>query len=68
MQRLDLKGRPALQGHVSHTMTHRQLEVQVYALTLKVDGSHALERPDDVALSRLDQKMLAVLQMAPLFT
>ena len=43
-------------GTVSHTMTHRQLEVQVYAMRLE---SALLVDPEDVALSKLDQKILA---------
>jgi A/G-specific adenine glycosylase len=42
-------------GTVSHTMTHRQLEVQVYAIKLE---SVLLVDPRDVALSKLDQKIL----------
>ena len=43
-------------GTVSHTMTHRQLEVQVYAIRL---GSDLFVSAGDVALSKLDQKILA---------
>jgi A/G-specific adenine glycosylase len=43
-------------GTVSHTMTHRQLEVQVYAMGLE---SVSLVIAQDVALSKLDQKILA---------
>jgi A/G-specific adenine glycosylase len=43
-------------GTVSHTMTHRQLEVQVYAMDL---ASAASISARDVALSKLDQKILA---------
>lgn len=42
-------------GTVSHTMTHRQLEVQVYAIRLESDLFVAAQ---DVALSKLDQKIL----------
>jgi A/G-specific adenine glycosylase len=42
-------------GTVSHTMTHRQLEVEVYAVMLE---SASLVHPQDVALSKLDQKIL----------
>jgi A/G-specific adenine glycosylase len=43
-------------GTVSHTMTHRQLEVEVYAMMLE---SASLVIAQDVALSKLDQKILA---------
>lgn len=43
-------------GTVSHTMTHRQLEVQVYAIRLESD---LFVSAGDVALSKLDQKILA---------
>ncbi len=59
---LEAAGRWA--GTVSHTMTHRQLEIRVYTLEHDGDG---LENPNDVALSRLDQKILQVLEVGPLF-
>ena len=68
--RLGLRDRPAFRGAVSHTMTHRQLEVRVHAVALERDpdpGFGTLERPADVALSRLDQKILAVAYPGPLF-
>jgi A/G-specific adenine glycosylase len=43
-------------GTVSHTMTHRQLEVQVYAMRVH---SNLFVMAEDVALSKLDQKILA---------
>jgi A/G-specific adenine glycosylase len=48
-------------GTVSHTMTHRQLEVQVYAMHLEPTsfGQVLLVEPQGVALSKLDQKILA---------
>jgi A/G-specific adenine glycosylase len=48
-------------GTVSHTMTHRQLEVQVYAIRLEpmLSRQVSLVDPQDVALSKLDQKILA---------
>jgi A/G-specific adenine glycosylase len=42
-------------GTVSHTMTHRQLEVQVYRIGLELDSFVSAQ---DVALSKLDQKIL----------
>jgi A/G-specific adenine glycosylase len=64
LDRFGLKANGRWAGTVSHTMTHRQLEIQVYTLEYDGDG---LENPDDVALSRLDQKILKVLSMGPLF-
>ncbi len=46
-------------GTVSHTMTHRQFEVVVYAIQSKRSD---LVLAKNVALSRLDQKILALLQ------
>jgi A/G-specific adenine glycosylase len=48
-------------GTVSHTMTHRQLEVQVYAIHLEpiAFAQVSLVSPQEVALSKLDQKILA---------
>jgi A/G-specific adenine glycosylase len=43
-------------GTVSHTMTHRQLEVEVYAMRVH---SNSFVMAQDVALSKLDQKILA---------
>ena len=51
-------------GSVSHTMTHRQFEICVY--TVQFDAPD-LEHPADVALSRLDQKILGLLELGPLF-
>jgi A/G-specific adenine glycosylase len=62
--RFGLKANGRWAGTVSHTMTHRQLEIRVYTLEYDGDG---LENPDDVALSRLDKKILEVLEMGPLF-
>jgi A/G-specific adenine glycosylase len=64
LHRFGLEARGRWAGTVSHTMTHRQIEIRVYALEYDGDG---LERPDDVALSRLDKKILEVLEMGPLF-
>ncbi len=64
LQRFGLETRGRWAGTVSHTMTHRQLEIRVYTLEYNGDG---LENPDDVAISRLDQKILQVISMGPLF-
>ncbi|MGL5003644.1 MAG: NUDIX domain-containing protein, partial [Casimicrobium sp.] len=46
-------------GAVAHTMTHRQFEIEVYA----VENEHAgLEIPSNRALSNLDRKILALLE------
>ncbi len=46
-------------GAVAHTMTHRQFEIEVYA----VQNEHAaLELPSSRALSNLDRKILALLK------
>jgi A/G-specific adenine glycosylase len=61
LARFDLKSSGAWHGTVSHTMTHRQLEVQVCAIQLEPMsfGQVLLVSPKDVALSKLDQKILA---------
>ncbi len=64
LHRFGLKENGRWAGTVSHTMTHRQLEIRVYTLEYDGDG---LENPDDVAISRLDQKILKVLELGPLF-
>jgi A/G-specific adenine glycosylase len=55
LARFGLKSFGAWFGTVSHTMTHRQLEVQVYAMHLE---SQRFVNANDVALSKLDQKIL----------
>jgi A/G-specific adenine glycosylase len=47
-------------GTVSHSMTHRQIELEVYALPLEAKNALVLEEPGRVALSRLDHKILAL--------
>ncbi len=64
LERFGLEANGRWAGTVSHTMTHRQLEIRVYALEYDGDG---LEDPDDVAVSRLDQKILKVISAGPLF-
>jgi A/G-specific adenine glycosylase len=61
--RFNLPANGVWHGTVSHTMTHRQLEVEVYAMDLAaklLSDLHpdALFDPQAVALSKLDQKML----------
>ncbi len=50
-------------GRVSHTMTHRQIELEVYGLDLLPQTPLPLRSPATVALSRLDRKVLE-LQLA----
>jgi A/G-specific adenine glycosylase len=61
LARFELKPSGAWFGTVSHTMTHRQLEVQVYAMMLEPTAfaQVPLVDPRGVALSKLDQKILA---------
>jgi A/G-specific adenine glycosylase len=51
-------------GVVSHTMTHRQFQIQVFEVQSQIAQ---LEQPSNVALSKLDQKILALLDHQPLF-
>ncbi len=51
-------------GVVNHTMTHRQFQIQVFELTSRLEH---LEQPEHVALSKLDQKILALFGHQPLF-
>ena len=64
LERFGLNANGRWAGTVNHTMTHRQLEIRVYALEYDGDG---LENPDGVAISRLDQKILRLLEPGPLF-
>jgi A/G-specific adenine glycosylase len=47
-------------GRVTHVMTHRRIELEVYARTLEEDVELGFEHPEAVALSRLDHKVLAL--------
>ena len=63
LERYGLPESGAWIGRVSHMMTHRQLELEVYGLKLEPRASSktlSLEHPESVALSRLDQKVLAL--------
>ncbi len=46
-------------GVVSHTMTHRQFQIQVFEVQSTLEH---LEQPENVALSKLDQKILNLLE------
>jgi A/G-specific adenine glycosylase len=61
LTRFGLQPSGAWHGTVSHTMTHRQLEVEVYAIQLEPMTFElaSLVDPQHVALSKLDQKILA---------
>jgi A/G-specific adenine glycosylase len=61
LTRFGLQSSGAWHGTVSHTMTHRQLEVEVYAIQLEPMTFElaSLVDPQHVALSKLDQKILA---------
>jgi A/G-specific adenine glycosylase len=51
-------------GVVNHTMTHRQFQIQVFEVPSTLEH---LEQPEGVALSKLDQKILQLLEHQPLF-
>lgn len=64
LARFGLEPRGSWAGEVSHAMTHRRLTVRVYRLEPEGAG---LEHPDEVALPRLDRKILGVVEAGPLF-
>jgi A/G-specific adenine glycosylase len=51
-------------GVINHTMTHRQFQIQVFEVPSNIDH---LEYPENLAVSKLDQKILALLEHQPLF-
>jgi A/G-specific adenine glycosylase len=51
-------------GVLQHTMTHRQFQIQVFEVSSDIPN---LEKPSELALSRLDQKILELLEHQPLF-
>jgi A/G-specific adenine glycosylase len=51
-------------GVVNHTMTHRQFQIQVFEVP---STTQHFEQPEGVALSKLDQKILKLLEHQPLF-
>jgi A/G-specific adenine glycosylase len=57
LERFKLEPNGVWLGSVSHTMTHRQFEIHVYAVQFDAPD---LEHPARVALSRLDQKILGL--------
>jgi A/G-specific adenine glycosylase len=64
LERFKLEPNGVWLGCVTHTMTHRQFEIHVYAVQYDAPD---LEHPLDVALSRLDQKILGLLKIGLLF-
>ncbi len=56
-QQFGLKARAQYLGEITHAMTHRYFVVRVYAAKT---NKHALIKPKDAALARLDQKILAL--------
>ena len=52
-------------GRVSHTMTHRQFELEIYRIA--APKTLPLELPETVALSKLDQKIVALTKLEWLF-
>lgn len=65
--RLGVQGTPEYLGEVTHAMTHRRLNVQVYLLPAEC-SPRPLANVTQAALSRLDHKVLALLEgQRPLF-
>lgn len=65
LERYGLPATGAWVGRVSHTMTHRQFELEVYRVTAPTGLT--LESSGMVALSKLDQKILALSFLEGLF-
>ena len=65
LERYQIKVSGRWVGVVNHTMTHRQFQIEVYEVQTKLEN---LEKPKDLALSKLDQKILGVLEHQPLFS
>jgi A/G-specific adenine glycosylase len=59
LKRYNIKAPSRHVGVVNHTMTHRQFQIQVFEVQSKLEH---LEQPKNVALSKLDQKILALLE------
>ena len=66
LERYGLSERGAWIGQVSHTMTHRQFQLEVYRVTA-APARLTLEMPQDVALSKLDSKVLEFMNIKSLF-
>lgn len=65
LERYGLAATGAWIGRVSHTMTHRQFELEVYRLTSPT--ALTLELPAQVVLSKLDQKVVEFMALEELF-
>ena len=65
LERYGLAPSGAWVGQVSHTMTHRQFEIEVYRFTSPT--ARPLELPQNVALSKLDQKIVNFMTPEGLF-
>jgi A/G-specific adenine glycosylase len=61
LTRYKIKSSARFVGVVQHTMTHRQFEIQVFEVQSKMPD---LEQPEIVALSKLDQKILALIKQS----
>jgi A/G-specific adenine glycosylase len=65
LERYQLKTIGRWVGVVNHTMTHRQFQIWVYEVRANIEN---LQKPSELAISRLDQKILALLEhQTPLF-
>jgi A/G-specific adenine glycosylase len=64
LERYKIKTSARFVGVVNHTMTHRQFQIQVFEVPSTLEH---LEQPESVALSKLDQKILALFGHQPLF-
>lgn len=67
LERYGLSEVGAWVGQVSHTMTHRQFELEIYRITMVAPAELRLETPAAVALSKLDQKVLGLMTIKSLF-
>ncbi len=59
LSRYQIKTPARFVGVVNHTMTHRQFEIQVFEVQSELES---LELPSSLALSKLDQKILALFE------
>ena len=65
LERYGVAAKGAWVGRISHTMTHRQFELEVYRV-ISPTGLK-LELPAQVALSKLDQKVVEFMALEELF-
>ncbi len=64
LEKYQIKASGRYVGSLNHTMTHRQFQIQVFEVQSELEH---LEQPENVALSKLDQKILKLLEHQPLF-